>query len=105
MDAGALDNTITILHLVQTRNEFNEQVDKYQPVCNTRASIIDNSGGKRDENNETFYVYTKQFYVRRYVPVDEFDRVMWRDKMWNILSITDDRILNQKILTCERVNE
>lgn len=105
MRAGPLDSIITILHHKVERDEFGAQVDTYMPKCNTRADVIDNSGGMKDENGEHFYQYTKQFYIRRYVPVCEFDRVLYRDKQWTILSISDDRIINQKILTCEQVNE
>lgn len=105
MDAGSLDEKITILQLIHNRNDFGEVCDTYKPTHDTKAHVIDNSGNKVDQNHETFYTYTKQFQIRRYVKVEEFWRVLYRGKMWNILSISEDRIMNQKILTCELVNE
>ena len=106
MRAGMLEDTIKILKLTSSRSEFGAQVDTYtEPKNTTRAGVIENSGNRMDANYETYYEYSKKFYVRRYVDVDEFDRILYRGKQWRILSISDDRHLNQKIITAELVNE
>ena len=105
MDAGALDTKITILRLVSQRNEFGESVDFYKPLCATRAQIVHNSGNKSDINYETQYTVTKTFIVRKYVDVREFDRIGYKEHMWNVISIEDDRIMNNKTIVATIVNE
>lgn len=105
MRAGPLFDKIDVLHLVSSRNEFGEQVDQYQKCCSTRAQIVHNSGNKTDQNYETDYTYTKTFIVRSYVPIKEFDRIYFHDRMWNVISIEDDRIMNNKTIVATIVNE
>lgn len=105
MDAGALDTKITILRLVSQRNEFGESVDFYKPLCDTRAQIVHNSGNKSDINYETQYTVTKTFTVRKYVDVREFDRIKYKEHMWNVTSIDEDRIMNNKTIIATIVNE
>lgn len=105
MDAGALDTRIDILHLVSTRNEYGEQKDAYMKACSTKAQVISNSGNKQDQNYETDYVYTKTFVMRSYVPCKEWDRILYKDKMWNVISVDEDRIMNNKTIVATLVNE
>lgn len=105
MRAGPLYDKIDILHLVSERNEYGEQVDKYKKCCSTRAQIVHNSGNKNDVNHETDYTYTKTFIVRSYVPIKEFDRIGYKEHMWNVISIEDDRIMNNKTVIATIVNE
>ena len=104
MRAGVLTESIQILRLLQERNEFNEQFDMYVPCCMTRAEVTPLSGGRTDTNNEVFYEHTYRFVVRRYVDVDDFDRIMWKDKQYRVMNIDDDKRLNQKIINAELVN-
>ena len=104
MESGKLIEQIQILRLQQTTNEFNEQFDMYCPCCVTRADVQPVSGGRNDINNEVFYEHTYRFTVRRYVDVDDFDRILWNNKQYRILNIDDDKRLNQKIINAELVN-
>lgn len=106
MRAGILEETIKILKLNKRKSDFGAQLDTYTESENTiRAGVVENSGNRITDNFEIFYDYTKKFYVRRYVQLDEFDRILYKGKQWRILSINDDRHLNQKIITAELVNE
>ena len=62
------------------------------------------TGGRTDENHEIFYAHTYKFVMRRYVDVDDFDRILWKNKQYRILNIDDDRQFNQKIVMAELVN-
>lgn len=105
MDAGTLYEKIQVLRLERTTNEFNEQLDMYVPCCETRAQVTPLSGGRRDVNHEVFYEHTYRFAVRRYVRIDEFDRILWREHQYRVMNIDDDRELQQKIITAQLVNE
>lgn len=104
MIAGILTEQIQILKLQQETNDFGEQFDLYVPCCTTRANVTPLSGGRTDENHEIFYAHIYKFIVRRYVKVDDFDRILWKDKQYRILNIDDDRVYNQKIINAELIN-
>ena len=72
---------------------------------NPKAQVISNSGNKQDQNYETDYVYTKTFVMRSYVPCKEWDRILYKDKMWNVISVDEDRIMNNKTIVATLVNE
>jgi len=103
MRAGILNEPIEILKVVVSRNEYGEQQDNYMPVCHTKAEVRPTSGGRSNENNEIFYEHTLTFTMRRYVKVDDFDRIMYKCKQYRILNIDDDRAFNQKIVTAELI--
>ena len=104
MIAGILNEQIQILKLQQETNDFGEPMDFYEPCCTTRANVTPLSGGRTDENHEIFYAHTYKFIVRRYVKVDDFDRILWKGKQYRILNIDDDRVYNQKIINAELIN-
>ena len=104
MRAGILNELIQILKLKQETNEFGEQFDLYVPSNMTRAEVTPMSGSRTDENHEIFYEHTYRFVVRRYVDVEDFDRIMWKCKQYRILNIDDDRTYNQKVITAELIN-
>ena len=104
MLAGILNEQIQILKLQQETNDFGEQFDLYVPCCTTRANVTPLSGERTDENHEIFYAHTYKFIVRRYVDVEDFDRILWKGKQYRILNIDDDRVYNQKIINAELVN-
>ena len=105
MRAGILQESIQILKLVVETNEYGESMDLYKPCCTTRAEITPLSGNRTDDNHEIFYAHTYRFVVRRYVNVDDFDRILWKGKMYRILNIDDDRTYNQKVINAELVNQ
>lgn len=105
MRAGTLTESIDILKVQVTTNEFGEQFDQYLPAFSTRAEVKSVGGGRVDENNEIFYEYRKVFKVYRYVDVDDFDRIMWKCKQYRILNIDENKPENSKTITCELINQ
>lgn len=104
MIAGILTEQIQILKLIEKTNDFGEPMDFYEHSCTTRANVTPLSGGRTDDNHEIFYAHTYKFIVRRYVDVEDFDRILWKGKQYRILNIDDDRVYNQKIINAELVN-
>lgn len=104
MRAGILNEIIKIARLQESTNDFGEQQDMYMPICTTRAQVTPISGGRADDNHEIFYAHTYKFIIRRYVKVDDFDRILWKGKQYRILNIDDDHTYNQKIISAELVN-
>lgn len=104
MRAGILTEIIKVLKLEQSTNDFGEQFDEYIPTCTTRAQVTPLSGGRTDENHEVFYAHAYRFIVRRYVDIEDFDRIMWKGKQYRVLNIDDDRVYNQKVINAELIN-
>ena len=73
MRAGLLNKIITIYNLVITKNEYGAETTTYQEKLKCRCRISDFGGGRTTQNSEIFYPYTKQFVVRRYQEIDDFD--------------------------------
>ena len=50
---------------------------------------------------------SKQYFddARRYVEIEETDRIKFQGVFYRIISIEDSREFNQKTIICERVNE
>ena len=105
MQAGILDTEITILKLNSTVSEYGDQTEVYTEGDTTRAHVVQIGGGRTDAVNEVDYIYKKKIQIRRYVDVEDYDRIRIKGKVYRILDIEDDRIINKKTLTLELVNE
>lgn len=109
MRAGTLKYPIQIWQCTVTYNEYNEQESAYENYFSTRANITSESGQRTNENNEVFYTQLLTFEVRRYVPVNDFDRIKYNNKFYRIISIHDaeDNMqhMQMKRIVCELINE
>lgn len=105
MTAGAFEYPIIILQHQEVISEYGDQCDEYEPTATTRAYLQPIGGGRTDAIKEAEYIYRKNFVIRSYIPVTEYDRVKFDNKVYRILSIEKDRIKNQITLQCELVNE
>lgn len=105
MNAGHLTEKIEILRKAITVNEYSEEVETWNVIYTTRAALLHKSGSKAVENNEVRTAYTKEFTVWYYVDIDEFDKIKWNNKYYNVLDITPNKANNNKIITVELVNE
>lgn len=104
MRAGGYEDRIKILKHTVVQSASGEQQISYEVIRTTRANVHQTSGNRTDQNSEVFYEYMKTFTVHKYVEVDEFDRIEYKGKQYRILSIDEDRHLNQKVITTELVN-
>ena len=105
MRAGAFEYRIEIYRHAVTQSYSGFQDEVWQLLTTTRANVVQTSGNRVDENNAIFYDYSKTFTVHKYVNVDEFDLVKFKGKYYRILSIDEDRHLNQKVLMTELVED
>lgn len=105
MNAGILNEIIWICHPIVEIDDYGNQHTSYSADYKTRASVSHDGGQRKDENNEVIYEYTKEFKMRRYVPISDFDRIKWNDKYWRILQIEQNKPLQQITAYTELVNE
>lgn len=89
--AGLLNEVITIKEATITKNSFGEEVETYSNKYTTRARVIQTNSNRTTENNEITVDFTKEFQIRIYVPIEEFDIIEWRGKLYRIVSLNVDR--------------
>lgn len=105
MRAGLLKEKINIITPELTTNDYGEQTTEWLLKYSTRARLIHNSGNRIEPNGEVFYSHIKTFEIRDYVPVDDFDRIIWNDKQYRILDIEPNEEQMKKIIKVELVND
>ena len=91
MRAGLLNESIEILSSVVSTNDFGEETTEWVTSYTTRARLVHNGGGRTNENGEVFYASMKVFQIRDYVPIDDFCRILWNDRVYRILDIEPDK--------------
>ena len=80
MRAGLLTERIEILKPDVATNDFGEEATDWISSYTTKARLVHNGGNRTNVNDEIFYSYTKTFQIRNYVPVLEYDRILWNGK-------------------------
>ena len=56
-------------------NEYGERIETMDVRYETRARVVNNSGGRQAQNGEIVFTYQYEFNLRSYVPVDETDQI------------------------------
>lgn len=105
MRAGLLKENIEIVTPIIKKNKFGEQSQEWDSKYHTRARVIHNNGTRTNENGDIFYTSFITLEIRYYVPIDEYDRVKWNNKVYRILNIQSDNDHNKKIITIELIND
>lgn len=105
MRAGLLKEKIDIITPEITTNDYGEQTTEWVLKYSTRAKLVHTSGNRIQPNGEIFYSYVKTLEIRDYVPVDDFDRIVWNNKQYRILDIEPNEDQMKKIIRMELVND
>lgn len=105
MRAGILTELITVLSPNIIVNEVGEQTTEYLPKLTTRANVNWKTGNRNIENNEIVFDYTKDFKVRYYVDINEFDRILWNNKQYRIISIEPNKHYQELNIIAEQIND
>lgn len=105
MRAGLFKEQIEIIRAEITKNDFGEETTEWKTIYNTRARLIHDSGSRNLSNEEIVYSYIKTIMVRYYVPVEEFDRIMWNGKTFRIHEIEPSEDKSFKTIKIELVND
>lgn len=91
MRAGLLTEPITIKRATITKNDFGEETEVWTIVYQTRARVIQTNSNKAIENGEVLMNYTKEFHMRYYVPIQEFDIIEWDGKLYRVISMDKNK--------------
>lgn len=105
MQAGTLNKIVEIYQPSINTDEYGNQNTSYVLKYTTRAAVSHNSGSRTTTNNEVVYSYDKEFRMRRYVPIEDYDRIFYDGKYWRVLGIEHDNERQQIIVQTELCNE
>lgn len=90
--------------MTSTKNSFGEEETSLLKICSTRCGVSNNTTSRNVINYEIQYPYTKFFIVRIYVDVQEDDFIKYNGKFYRILSIEENRDLQNKRIDVEIAN-
>ena len=99
MNAGRLKEVITIQKPTISQNEYGANGTQWTDYITTRSDVQFESGNRDTEN------YTKIFTIRYYHNIDEKDRILWKGKLYRILSVEPDRDKQSIIIRTELIND
>lgn len=105
MNAGILNEIIEIYQPSITIDEYGNQSTDYKLKYTTRAKVSHNSGNREVQDNEVVYIYNKEFIVRMYIEIGDFDRIKWNGKFWRVLQIEPNKEYQEIKVNTELVNE
>ena len=105
MFAGILNEVIEIYRQSTVKNSFGEERITRAFYKKTRAGVSHQSTRRAVINDEIQYPYQKFFVVRIYVDIQEDDWIKYNGKFYRILSIEENRELQNKRIDVEITNE
>ena len=103
--AGLLNELITIRRATITKNDYGEEVETWEDVITTRARVTQTGSSKNNVNQEIFMGFTKEFQVRYYIDIREFDIIVWKQKQYRIVSLNQDRMNQYTTIIGELIND
>ena len=105
MRAGLLTETIQIFEKELIVNEFGEETETWNLKYTTKARLIHNGGDRVIENSEVFFAHTKTFELRYYVPIGDYDRIVWENKKYRILNIEPNKAQMKLTVKTELIDD
>lgn len=108
MKSGKLNKYIVIEEMKPVENEYGEEVSTiYTEKLRTRADVVNDSGARETGNGEIFYAYNKTFILWDYFDkvVSEFDRIIYENKPYRILTKEVVKETKTLYLKTELINE
>lgn len=103
--AGLLNQIIEIYEVKWVKDDYGNQVEKLELRTTTRANLLPYHGSRTTENDEIVHNYSKTFKVRYYVPCEDYDKILFENKWYRVLSIESSREYQEKIINTEIIND
>lgn len=101
---GSLRDTIEVLGLTKTRNEYGESVETYTVKHTLRAGIKNMAGVKNIQNFEKFTSKTL-IVTTHYRDVAETDRIRYNGDEYKINNIVEIGFKEGLQIFCDKINE
>ena len=105
MRAGLLTETIQVLQPLTDINTVGEQITTYRVKATIKARNVVHRETQTNLNGDISYPNTYTLEVRIYQPINEYDRIRWNGKDYNVISLQIDKPMMCKRLEIVEVNE
>ena len=105
MNAGRLKEVITIQKPTISQNEYGANGTQWTDYITTRSDVQFESGNRHTENGDIVFNYTKIVTIKYDHNIDEKDRILWKGKLYRILSVEPDRDKQSIIIRTELIND
>ena len=105
MRAGLLKEPIEVWRKIVTRNDYGEETEDWYCNYRTRARLLHDGGSRVIDNQQVFYEHAKTFEIRLYVPVDDYDKILWNGKFYRITNIEPDTQTQKQIVKTELIDD
>lgn len=106
MRAGLLTEKISIYRADIIQGEDGATNDIHTFITSTKAQVVSKAGDRTVVNDEVIYPFRVTFTVWRYIDIKEYtDNIMWNNNKYRVLSVSDDKANNRKIIETEKINE
>lgn len=105
MWSGVLNEKLEVYVLQKVKDVYGQEVTTPVLSHSYRCGVSHNSTSRTVINSEIQYPYTKFFIVRIYADITENDWIKYNNKFYRILSIEENREMQNKRIDVEVINE
>lgn len=103
--AGRLKENIEIYSNTITKDEYGQEREVMTLKTTTKAQLVHSGGNRELDNEEITHSYRKQFTVRYYVDIDDYDVIKWENKYYRVLDIEPNKEYQYKVINTEKIND
>ncbi len=103
LSAGSLRHSITIQRHTETQNDFGEVIKDWSVLLTTQSRIRPISGKELFANHATINTLTHAVYIRYQVSIKPYDRVIFKNREFNIVSVInhDEKNISLELMCLE----
>ena len=106
MRAGLLTEKISISRTDIIQGDDGATNNQHIFITSTKAQVVSKAGDRTIVNDEIVYPFNVTFTVWRYVEIlEHVDYIIWNKAKYRVLSVSEDKQNNRKIIETEKVNE
>lgn len=105
MMAGQYNEIVNIYQSEEVENEFGERVVHLKFQERTRAKVEFTGGSRSNENNEIVYDFTKNFYLRSYISINDGNIIEYESRKYRVITYDKRREYNDIKVVTELINE
>ena len=96
---------IRLLKYRKSQTDFGEYIDDWVFEGTYRAGVLSQAMSRAVAQNELMFPESRTLVMRKYVPVEEQDRIEWDGRQWQINSIVDNKYYNDKTVIITKIEQ
>lgn len=103
--AGEYKEYVTVYRAEITVNSVGEELEDWKEVTVTRAKVEKTRGNRELIDSEIVYTSERDFTLRHYVDIKEYDHLEYQGKMYKVLNIDYFPERMEKKVTASLIND